>query len=415
MVNFNAAIPTLLLHFLTQFERTFTKKAFISFCFYVSGLFLQLKRTNVQSISLLTPALCYENMQYFLSEAKWNNEELNDQRIQILQHNRTTKTSKKGVLVIDDSGCKKWGLKTEGAQVQHYGTEGTITRCNVVVTSAFVDAKKRYPINFRPYIPEIDPYFEKPFTTFKSKLQLAKELIEHALSKKLSFSHVLFDSWYLANHFVKFLNQKFLPFISELPVDRLISFQGKWTRADDLVKLIPPIKFNRVVTVSNSYGENKSFSIYSFKSKLKDLPGNFLFVVALGSWSKSDQKSFHVFITNHLAISPHAVIQKYSLRWGIECIFRDLKDNLYFDHFQVRSIHAINRHWHLTSLAYTFLLVSSLNGSFSRISTNSHNSCSQQLLLFRKLVSSSHLLWINLNKKSYQIYLGFKKPLRRAA
>ena len=355
-------------------------------------------------------------MQYFLSEAKWNPEELNNIRIQLLEGNRTTKTSKSGVLAIDDSGCKKWGLKTEGAQVQHYGTEGTLTRCNIVVASAFVDSRKRYPVNFRPYVPENDSFFDKPFTEFKSKLELAKELISDAVSKNLKFSDVVFDAWYLANHFIEFIQSLKLTFISNVSSDRLVSYHGKWIRAGELVKFIPVQKFNRTVTVSNANNENKSFYIYSFKGKLKDVKGDFLFVASIGCWDKSDnQRSFHVFITNHLSLSPHQILQNYALRWGIERIFRDLKDNLNFDHFQVRSIATINRHWHLVSLAYSFLLICSLNGSFSRIFSQKSATCGKQLELFRKQNSAHQIDWIKANYENYQNYLGAKKSLRQAA
>lgn len=416
MVNFNASIPKILLTFLGNFNKSFSKPAFVSFCLYISGLFLSLKRTNIQSISLFTPNSNYQNLQYFLSEAKWNHEELNDIRTQLLQRNRTTKTSKSGVLAIDDSGCKKWGIKTEGAQIQHYGTEGTLTRCNIVVASAFCDNRKRYPVNFRPYVPENDSFFDKPFTKFKSKLELAKELILDAVSKNLKFSDIVFDAWYLANHIIKFIQSLKLTFISNVPSDRLVSYHGKWIRAGELVKFIPVHKFNRTVTVSNANGELKSFYIYSFKGKLKDVKGDFLFVASIGCWDNSDDsKSFHLFITNHLSLPPNQVIQKYSLRWGIERIFRDLKDNLNFDHYQVRSIAAINRHWHLVALAYSFLLICSFNGSFSRTFYQKPASCGIQLELFRKLKSISQLAWIKQNFQHYQIYLGTKKPLRQAA
>jgi SRSO17 transposase len=152
MVNFVANNPQILKTFLKKFQPSFTKPAFVSFSVYMAGLFLELKRTSIQSIVLRTPQANYSNTQYFISEAKWKHEQLNDQRIQILQANRTTKSSQKGVSVIDDTGSKKWGYKTEGAQIQYYSTEKQTTRCNIVVASAYSDPVKRYPINFRPYL-----------------------------------------------------------------------------------------------------------------------------------------------------------------------------------------------------------------------------------------------------------------------
>src|SRR3989339_176918 len=137
MTNFLVNNPPVLQKFLKRFSGCFTKPAFISFSVYLGGLFLQLKRTNIQSITASFFNANYEKIQYFISEAKWPEQEINNLRIKILQNNRTTKSSKKGVLIIDDSGCKKWGYKTKGVAVQHYGTENIQTKCNVVVVSAY--------------------------------------------------------------------------------------------------------------------------------------------------------------------------------------------------------------------------------------------------------------------------------------
>ncbi|MEW6558234.1 MAG: transposase [Elusimicrobiota bacterium] len=237
-----------------------------------------------------------------MSEAKWNEEKLNTYRIQILESNRTTKTCPKGVLVIDDTGCKKWGFKTEGAQVQHYGTEDIITNCNIVVASAYCDNKKSFPVNLKPYIPKDDPLFERTFEDFKSKIELAEELVEDAIDKELNFSDIVVDTWYFSNDFVAFIQEKGRTFITEAPVDRLISYRGKWTRADELVKLIPSDKL-RWVTVSTPHGKKKGFYTYRFKSKLKGLKRNFLVVLAVGNWNKDDPKDVHIYVTNYLSYS----------------------------------------------------------------------------------------------------------------
>ncbi|MEW6041187.1 MAG: IS701 family transposase [Elusimicrobiota bacterium] len=414
MINFVVNNPPLLQKFLNRFNDTFTKHAFLSFSFYVSGLFLQLKRTSIQSITANTIYANYENIQYFISEARWDEQQLNNHRVHILQSNRTTKSSKKGVLVIDDTGCKKWGYKTEGVKVQHYGTERIETKCNVVVVSAYADPLKRYPINLKPYKPKEEFFLGKDDLDFKSKHQFAKELIDDAISKNISFSDIVFDNWYFSNDLIEYIQDNHLLFITESESTRLISFKGKWVHADELVKLIPIDRF-KWVTVPSPSKENKSFYAYSFTSKLKDLPGKFLIVVAIGKWNKDDPKDVHIFVSNHLSYSSTQIISKYALRWSIECIFRDLKENVAFDHYQVRSLKSISRHWHLACLAYSFLLISKLNGSFSRIFNHKPAGCGEQLLLFRKINSMHHAYWIKKNYEDYQNYLGLKNSLRQAA
>lgn len=317
-------------------------------------------------------------------------------------------------MVIDDSGCKKWGFKTEGAKKQYLSSEDKITNCNIVVVSAYCDQKKRFSIYLKPYIPEDDGFFRVSVEDFKSKIELAKELIEDAIEKELNFSDVLIDSWYFSNNLVQFIQEKRQTFITEAEVDRLISYRGKWTRAGELVKLIPYDRL-RWVTVTTPHGKKKGFYTYAFKSKLKELKGNFLVVVAIGKWDKNDPNDVHVYVTDHLSYQGFDVLRKYALRWDIECIFRDLKENVAFDHYQVRTIKAISRHWHLASLAYTFLEISKLNGTFSRIFHQKPKTTGKQLEMFRNLNSLTVAHWIMQNYKLYQqSCLGIQNSLSRA-
>ncbi len=416
MVNFVSTPPKILTNFLNKFQPLFSKPTFVSFSTYVSGLFLELKRTNIQTIAKRTDPTHYENLQYFLSESKWDEEKFNNHRLKNLESNRTTKTCKKGVLVIDDTGCKKWGFKTEGVREQYLSSEARITKCNIVVASAYCDDKKRFPINFKPYIPENDSFFEKNFEqNFKSKIELAEELIEDAIEKELNFCDIIIDNWYFSNNFVEFIQEKGRTFISEAEVDRLISYRGKWVHAGELVKLITSDKL-RWVTISTPHGKKKGFYTCTFKSKLNGLKGKFLIVLAIGEWNKDDPKNVHIYVTNHLSYSSQVILKKYALRWQIECIFRDLKENVAFDHYQVRSIKAITRHWHLASLAYTFLMVCKLNGTFSKIFRQKPKTVGKQLEMFRRLNSLTAADWMMQNLNFYkQTYLGTNISLPRAS
>ena len=417
MVNLTVSNPKILDTFLIKFRHHFSKPVFRSFSFYVAGLFLLYKRASIQSISLYSPAAKYENMQYFLSEAQWDPDELNSHRIHIIESNRTTKSSIRGVAIIDDTGAKKTGFHTEGAQVQYFPTDKSKTRCNIVVTSAYSDHHKRFPVNFRPYIPEKDLFFQNnPETPFKSKIQLAIELIQDLIDKKISFSDIVFDSWYFAASVVEFIEDLYLTFITEATSDRLVSFKGKWLHAGELVKFIPLNKL-KAVTAINSKKETKPFLTYSFVSKIKGIDSPVKIVVAFGKWNEEDPKDVHVFVTNHLAYSAFQVITKYALRWSIEWIFRDLKENVYFDHYQVRSIKAISRHWHLSALAYSFLYWSKFNGYLSKnfVFQSKPKTMGKQLQLFRNINSITSADWITQNYQTYQNFLGIKISSRRAA
>jgi SRSO17 transposase len=183
----------------------------------------------------------YQKLQYFFTEAHWSTQELNDIRLRILQNQRTTQANKNGVLAIDDTACPKpYAEKTEGAQVQYCGALGKEENCNVAVASCFVSETKHFPVDFKSYLPITTPNPKN----FKSKLDLAKELIDDALKKGVPFRYVLFDSWYSSSDVLSFIHDKNLKFISEIKSDRKVYFRNPeakksyFMQQDELVKLI---------------------------------------------------------------------------------------------------------------------------------------------------------------------------------
>lgn len=408
MIQMVTSRPIPLKNFLNNFSHFFSKKLFISFCFYFSGLFVEMKHTNISSISNKIPDSHYQNLQYFISDAKWNPCALNNHRLALLNDNSATKPTSRGVIVIDDTGCKKWGQHFQGVANQYYGTEHIITNSHNVVFSAYCDDKKSYPINFFPYLVEKDTLCISGDKIFKSKITLADELVDDVIAKDIPHCDVIFDNWYFASELIYLLNLKKQHWISEAESNRLISFKGKWTKADDLVKVIPSIKFNRKVTFSNAKGKERSFLVYGFKTKIHNLEGDYYVVIAVGKWDSKDPKKVHVFVTSHLTLDPEVIVKRYALRWKIESIFRDLKDNLAFDHYQVRSIDAISKHWYICVLAHSFLLWGKATGSFQHRSNRTIRNLNDVLKTLRALISDESFNWISSHRTEYSNHIGLK-------
>ena len=408
--------PVPLKNFINQFAVFFSKRLFISFAIYFSGLFIEFKRTSINSISSKSSDTSYQNLQYFISDSNWNSEFVNSKRLDLLATNPATRSTKKGVLVIDDSSCKKWGTNTQGAKPQYSSVEDKTINCNVVVTSAYCDNKKRYPINLKPYIPKDDPLCTSLEVIFQSKLNLAADLIDHAIKHDINFSDIVFDSWYFCNDLVKYIMSLKKYWISEAQADRRISYRRQWVRADELVKLIPSSKFNRKVTLTHSNGKSSSFLVYGFKTFLKGFDKPLFVVVAVGKWDSHDPKNVHIFVTNHLTLYPEDVVKRYALRWGIECIFKDLKEFVAFDNYQVRSIKAISHHWHLCVLAYTFLLWGKITSGLShRLKNKRLKTLGDALRAIRSLSSVEALNWANSNQQAFAKVINIEPKFMFAA
>jgi len=103
MLNLISDIPKVPKRFLKKFKKWFTKKQFKNFKRYISGLLLELKRTNIQTIDAYCIESNYDSLHHFLSNSPWQEEEFNSERIKIMQASRQTKSCQKGILVIDDT------------------------------------------------------------------------------------------------------------------------------------------------------------------------------------------------------------------------------------------------------------------------------------------------------------------------
>ena len=152
----------------------------------------------------------------------------------------------------------------------------------------------------------------------KSKVKIVQE-IANELPIPLVASYLLCDSWYTCG-----IKQK----ISELVFH--------------LWKTDPDVS---LVTVgSRSYG-------YWYEGSLNDIDDT----VVLISYPKN---AFHVpkdlwaFISTDVSLSTREILDRYVERWNMEVFFRQSKDKLAFDRYQIRSFKGIWRYWLLMSLAH---------------------------------------------------------------
>jgi len=381
-MNYSTIRPTLFIdQFLNHFQPLFSKTQMRALRQLVCAMFFDYKRLSLTAISKRLHS-DYQKLQYFFSESSWDIGQLNTVRVNILQNQNTTRATIKGVMAIDDTAVPKpYASKTEGASFQYCGCLGRKENANVAVASCFVSETKHFPVNFKSYI----PFQGTPPKSFKSKLDLARELIEDALDKKIPFSAVVFDAWYASTDLIEFIASKNIYFVAETKINRSILFthpvtkQAANTRADQIIPLIRQYfsgKF-KAVSIPQSNGSVKSVLTYALKSKLKDCSTPLQIFFVFDKWSSTDDKDVHILITNNLMMSAEKTLLTYLLRWGIEESFRELKDDFCFDQYQVRHQEQIQRHWIMSFLAWSLAYWIKQNACLSKIIHEPPNSISQ--------------------------------------
>lgn len=389
--------------FLAHFKPLFTNTQMSALRAIVYGLFHDYKRLSLSAIARKTN-VSYQKLQYFFSDCHWDINAFNDVRLSLLQNQPTTGATHNGVFAIDDTDCPKPHAKnTEGAQFQHAGSLGREENCNVAVASCFVSASKHFPVNFKSYI----PVQGRPPEHFKSKLDLAKELIQEAVTQQIPFSSVVFDAWYTSTDLIEFIASLNLTLFAETKINRSIRFIHPVTkqplnlRADEIIPLIKKHYAHRLkhVEIPQANGKVKHVLTYGFPSKLKDCSTPLQIFFLFDKWSDADDKDVHVLITNNLTISVKDAIFTYLLRWGIEESFRELKDDFCFDQYQVRDQKQIQRHWILSFLAWSLTYWIKQNACLSKILNEPLDSLGQckQAVATLIIIDSTCLLSKNKN------------------
>jgi DDE superfamily endonuclease len=134
-----------------------------------------------------------QRLQFFLSESTWDHEQVNARRLELLLADPVTAPHGAGMLVIDDSEDRKDGTATAHVGRQRLGRLGKTDRGVVTVTTLWADERCYYPLHAVPYTPA--HHFPKGRTdpAFRTKLQLGVALAGDAQAAGVAFRAVVPD------------------------------------------------------------------------------------------------------------------------------------------------------------------------------------------------------------------------------
>lgn len=168
---------------------------------YTKGI-VQSQLRNIERISEDLNA-SYHQMQHFITESNW------DERAVIEQVSREVSSilpkSKLTGLIIDESGWIKKGDKSVGVGWQYCGNVGKISNSQVAVFACLSNGDFASMVDARLYLPEQwcdDPLrcseagIPEQNRVFKTKLELATQIIEQQVENGISFDYIGGDGYY---------------------------------------------------------------------------------------------------------------------------------------------------------------------------------------------------------------------------
>ncbi len=295
-----------------------------------------------------------QRLQFFLSESRWDPERVNDRRLDLLRADPATAPHGGGVLVIDDSGDRKDGTKTAHVGRQYLGRYGKTDNGIVTVTTVWADERIYYPVHALPYTPARHFAKGKNDPEFRTKLQIGAELAVRARAAGFCFRAVVADSAYGdQDGFRGELAGAGLPFVMALRPRR-----GTWARAADAHT---PVEAARALAwggpddpgdwqpVTRRFRDGHAETWYAADAKLGGWgpDGVRRLVVATVDPGTLPDKATWYLVTN--LPRPGGPREP-----DIEQSYKQVKDELGWADFQVRSDLAIRRHQALVNCAFSF-------------------------------------------------------------
>lgn len=180
----------------------------------------------------------------------------------------------------------------------------------------------------------------------RSKIQMVCDIAAE-LPVPPVVSYFLCDSWYTSTKVMDSFIQKGFYTIGALKANRVIYPRGIRQKISAFALHLRKTDSSvRLVTVGS-----RQYYVYRYEGSLNDIED----AVVLLTYPKDvflKPGALRAFICMDASLSTDEILDIYAERWAIEVYFRQCKNTLAFDKYQIRSSLGIRRFWLLTALAH---------------------------------------------------------------
>jgi len=318
-----------------------------------------------------------QGLQWFVSESTWDHERVNQRRVELLVADPATRPHDQGVLVLDDTGDRKAGRHTAHVARQYLGSVGKTDNGIVAVTSLWADERVYWPVDVVPYTPASRLAKGKRDPGFRTKPQLAAELVQAARQAGIGFRAVVADCFYGDNSgFVEALGRAGEAFVLAVKPRK-----GAWAPADQAhtpreaaaeLAWTSPTQPGDWTPVTRRFRDGHTQTWWAADASLPAAgwgPDRRLRLVVATTDPATLPKLTSWYLVTNLprpgrrrasmasAFAPAdlaEIVRLYSLRNWVEQGYKQVKHELGWADFQVRSDRAIRRHWQLVCCAFSF-------------------------------------------------------------
>lgn len=354
-----------------------------SFAIYAMGVLGDGERKSVEPIAARAcgdPAkadAAHQSLLHFVANARWSDEAV--RRVAATHAvDAITKHGEVEAWIVDDTGMLKQGKHSVGVHRQYTGSAGKVTNCQVAVTLSVATAESHAPIDIELYMPRawtdnaerrrgarVPDKLE-----FKTKPQLALDMMRRAVKAKVPEGVVLTDSAYGTSvafrDGIRELGLHFAVGVDPQSSVWLVDAEGARSEGAASVRDVASAldelgEFRRCAwrqgtkeELSARFAARRVVPAFDDPSRAADQREELWLLI---EWRDGEAEPANYFLASlPKRWTKKQLIRIVMQRWRTERIYEDMKGELGFDHYEGRSFQGWHHHVTVVLCCYAFVV-----------------------------------------------------------
>jgi SRSO17 transposase len=332
---------------------------------YLTGMFTEHPNKNCDTIAQVVPDTSEQSLQGLLTTMRWDEDDLNKQRIQDLL---ALPTEGDAVLVFDDTGFAKQGKDSVGVARQYSGTLGKVGNCQVTVNCHYAERTIAWPVATRLYLPKKwandaarrDKAKVPAAIPFQTKQEIALDLLDQADSWGVPYAAVVADADYGDNpNFLAGLEKRNRRYVAAVRKDFKVALteDGPAQRVDGVLAALPQRRWRTIRWREGSKGWLKArfCALRCWREPSAGVRRAGWLIGERPARGQQDKEKYH-WSNFGVTATLEEMVEYAHRRYGVEQFHEESKTLLGWDQYQGRLWTGFHRNSVLVMLAYSFLV-----------------------------------------------------------
>src|SRR5262245_58386312 len=245
IVEFPTVVQDLLAQYSDLFANTPERQHFGE---YLTGLFIAERKTVSginREFAVTTDQSCLNR---WITEVEWDEQALNQRRLDLLQRDSSTRYTKNGVIAIDNTLIDHTGKLIEDAGwLWDHADQRHLIAHDYLIANYVQVSGKHYPLEFRRFRKE--DACAADGTPFRNHTQLCIELVDWVIARQIP-GDFTFDSYFTNAEIVNHIHAATRAYVGDLKANRSVVVDGRdWKLSEWIASQLGPLA-RRKITVA---------------------------------------------------------------------------------------------------------------------------------------------------------------------